>query len=132
MICTDCKKSFELIAVGDIECPNCKAQLHVQIGGFSTNVAEYKKYIYQNNIFFAFAILSSPFTYFLCGKNVATGIGLLLIIFPNIVSAFKAGFIVSRFGPLLRASKPKTFRLVMSILILLFVFILLWVIGSLI
>ena len=132
MICTACKKDFELVEVGDIECPNCNAQLHVHIGELSTNVAEYKKYLYQNNLFFIFAIISIPFLYFWGGGNLAAGIFLILMIFPNLVSAFGAGFIASKFGPLLKASKPKVFKLVTFILALLFIFILFSVIGVLI
>lgn len=132
MICPECKKEFELVNVGNVECPNCKTQLQVHIGEFSTNVIEYKKYLYQSNICFALAITSIPFSYFLIGEVLTVGVSFMLIIFPNLVSAFGAGFITSKFGPLLRSAKPRLFISVTMMLVLLFVSIAFSVIGVLI
>jgi hypothetical protein len=132
MICPDCDRKFELVEVGSIQCPNCKAQLQVHIGEFTTNVAEYKKYLYQSNICFALAIISISFSYSYMDEGLTLGICLILIIFPNLLSAFGAGFISFKFGPLLKSAKPTIFKLVTLILVLLFVYLLFSVIDALI
>ena len=132
MICMSCGKNFKLIKVGDAECPNCKIKIHTYISEFTTNIPEFKKYIFQNNLFFAFAIISIPFSYIIGDERLSAAVCLLLIIFPNLTSAFGAGFITSRFGTLLKSDNPNLFKLITFSLLLLFTFTFFSVIGFLI
>lgn len=123
MLCKHCNHKFDLGSTGKVICPNCSAELDVQIEVLTTNVPEYKKYVYFHKVCFvtAFILLAASI---IAGQEKLGAVSAVFVVCLSFfVSAFFGGFMPTMFGAILRSKRALLLPLLTGILFVVLIFL---------